>query len=41
MVRMPPSTLTVDWPLQLDAKDADEYVLYLVKEPQVSVIRCR
>ena len=34
VVRMPPSTLNVHWPLQLHAGNT-EYVLYLVKEPEV------
>jgi len=35
VVRMPPSMLTVRWPLRLGA-DGNEFVLYLVKEPEVS-----
>jgi len=37
VVRMPPSMLNVDWPLQLRGGDT-EFVLYLVREPQVAYL---
>jgi len=35
VARVPPSTLIVDWPLRLNT-DRNDFLLYLVKEPQVS-----
>lgn len=38
VVRMPPSTLSVHWPLQLlNENNEFEFVLYLVKEPEIDI----
>jgi len=34
VVKMPPSVLTVEWPLKLSGGNSG-FVLYLVKEPEV------
>jgi len=42
VVKMPHSTLTIHWPLQLRDENSEfvDFVLYLVKEPEVSYSHC-